>query len=114
MSGIPAWAVRGAKVVCVERGEERNRGFVTYPVVGQVYTIRQVLDHPYGGAGIRLVEIENPALPYVVKAGDTPRKHEASWMLHRFQPVITRTLEQDSTMFRKLLQPKRVRIGETA
>lgn len=44
MSGIPSWAVRGAKVVCICGFPDAEAAGVLAPQVGQIYTIRAI-DH---------------------------------------------------------------------
>lgn len=92
------WAVRGAKVVCVDdvicvAWHLRPIGKL---IKHGVYTIRDVgLSRANPGMIIlRLVEISNP---------ESPRwKHEYGYRLHRFRPLITRSHEEDMTVFRKI------------
>lgn len=88
MSTIPAWAVRGAKVVCIVD----LRPYVEYgevvPEVGKVYTIRSV-DADGIPAALLLEEIDNPANIYA--EGLT----EACFGVENFRPITKRTAEQD-------------------
>lgn len=49
MSGIPAWAVRGAKVVCISTHPEWASLPVETPRVGETYTLRAVDVNPFDG-----------------------------------------------------------------
>jgi hypothetical protein len=64
MSGLPSWARKGAKVVCINTNWRRGTlpwptwlwaKFVGLPIAGGVYTITDVGLHEYdGGAALRL------------------------------------------------------------
>lgn len=102
MSGIPAWAVRGAKVVAVGTGsaEPRYPG-ANYPDVGPqaIYTIRAVKPAGYGGCKETLVllrEIDNSHIK--------PEPFEPGYVLRAFRPLVsTKTEAEDLAHFRKLL-----------
>lgn len=99
---IPSWAHAGAKIVCVDmsmpptfdRGEQ-------FPVEGVAYTIRETTISELGNAMVRLKEIVNPPLDYVLSAG--PINCECWFGLHRFRPLVTKTAEEDSAMFHRLI-----------
>lgn len=103
MSGIPAWAVPGAKVVCIRTMTRRNGGPV--PVVGQTYVVRHPHVSPFGDAVIGLEEIVDPLANYKLAPGLGP-----FWLVEWFRPLVTRSQEQDiATHFRDLLrQPEPV------
>jgi hypothetical protein len=95
MSDIPSWAVRGSKVICVERDDwEMTRrvvkdpeGLVTFPVFGETYTIREVrvrwvTEYNALLIGVLLEEIANP----IADAGSATGE-EMAWHIDGFQPV---------------------------
>lgn len=99
MSGVPAWAVRGAKVVCVDPnpwwyGPEARGANV--PVKDAVYTIREIV---FGDA-VLLEEIRNaPRLIEVDGGGLTIG--EPCFAIARFRPVIAKKSEaEDLALFR--------------
>jgi hypothetical protein len=92
MSGIPSWAVKGARVVCVEDlWAGRCTGWITPPCVGTIYTIEGVTAqscNEWRGPFVTLVEIDSE--PY-------------GFELSAFRPLIT--LEDDlEAHFRILLR----------
>ena len=89
MSGIPSWAVRGARVVCIDAsGFEGDFGDWggTYPVLNGVYTIRG-FDTDFGG--FLLVEIPGPA----------------AWSYRRFKPAVTARDDLEAHFTSLLHQP---------
>lgn len=90
MGTIPSWAVKGAKVVCVDDSPGRFHG--PGIVRGVVYTISDV----YFG------EMALETCVTLVEFGS-----EHGFRLRRFRP--TRTIEQDVSRFRKHLRTKRTR-----
>lgn len=95
MSAIPSWARFGAKVVCVHSSRPRPGSQYdarsTFPVVGEVYTIRHVAETA-AGAGVWLDEIVNPI--------GNPAKGwngETGFVLLAFRPV--KTIEDDLEAF---------------
>lgn len=102
---IPSWAVPGAKVVCVDASdgpEDASFGQTPVMVEGGIYTLSAVT-REFGPTAVQVKE-----LPAILTGLDGD-EYETWMKLSRFRPLITKSLEQDSTMFRKLLQPKRVR-----
>lgn len=94
-----AWAVPGTKVICIWRQPWITRRRVNaaeygiaVPEYRRIYTIRDV-EMFDGGLGLRFVEIDN--------RGRTAR--EAAFMVERFRPFVTRTIEQDVAIFAPLL-----------
>jgi len=84
MSGIPAWAYRGAKVVCVDDAMRGDTTGIELPKLDQTYTIRHVIWNTYWrGWQTRLVEVVNQ--PQLYNIGFV----EAAWNLSRFKPLIT-------------------------
>lgn len=98
MSAIPSWAVRGAKVVCIDNRwpEDTWYGAEVMPSLDTPYTIRAVRQHVGGEFGLLLAEIRNPVLYYADGA------REAFFHIKRFRPLIT---QQDDieTHFKALL-----------
>lgn len=92
MSGIPSWATRGAKVVCISESYHDNFvDDVPRPVEGRVYTIREALMRS-GKPQVRLVEID---------AG------VASFHTERFRPVVPpKTEAEDLAHFRHHLDQR--------
>lgn len=88
MSGIPAWCVPGARVVCVDASSHsRARHQLTH---GETYTIREV--GRFGSdCGVWLREITNPPEFY----GHLLRDYEPGWRADRFAPepeVVARSV----------------------
>lgn len=106
---MSAWARPGVKCVCVATSHAAlDLGFAA-PIVGRVYTIREVLDGPRFSDGVidhgvRLVEIVNPPARF----GTTTT--EPAWVVAKFRPIITKTQEQDVAMFMQNL----TKVGEDA
>jgi len=93
LSVIPSWAVPGARVVCVD-AKWSSEPPADPLRLGLVYTIESayIWDAMIGAqVVVRLVEIDHPFLPGF------------GYLLDRFRPVVTRSLEQDVAEFRKLL-----------
>lgn len=92
----------GDKVVCIR--DDFLEGYAhieTRPVVGGIYTIREI-DPNYPKAksaclvALRLVEIRNPVLPYI------EGEYEAAWNYERFRPVEPR--KTDISIFTDMLK----------
>lgn len=94
MSGIPAWAVKGAKVVCIE---EPPSGAIRR---GEVVTIALVTDirDPHGDWGVVFEEVVSPD------------GFGGFFKGRRFRPLVTRTQDQDIALFAYLLDS----VGEDA
>lgn len=81
-----------------------------YPVLGQIYTVRDVRVVTFGkGAGsccILLEEIFNPAQLniYLGRQADS----EPGMPVYAFRPLTTKTVEQDVQMILSLLTPEEV------
>lgn len=89
------WYV-GQKVVCVD-GEV---GFfpgppVTDPIIGSVYTIREIVDVYSDGLGFRLEEIINPTFEYA--DGQTEATFDETW----FRPIVSQ--DADISVFTFIL-----------
>ncbi|MAN77806.1 MAG: hypothetical protein CML24_11585 [Rhizobiales bacterium] len=96
-----AWAVPGAKVVCVVTGplpESDPIDPLWEPSVGKVYTISAVIDHP---RWLSVMLEESPLDDWCYSA-------------RRFRPVIDRTQEQDVAIFAPLLTQKSIHVSEDA
>lgn len=93
---VSAWARPGVKCVYIGNPQpnEKWRG-VNRPVVGTVYTVRDVLLTARGTTAIWLVEIINPS----VYVRDVNREMEWGFKATSFRPLITRTQEQDVSLF---------------
>lgn len=115
MSGIPAWAVRKAKVVCIERdgwNDMRNKvtdeaDLMSYPQFGETYTIREVRVRfvPEWGevlVGVLLHEVSNP-----IAEGGSAFGEEPGFDVRGFRPVVSKAAEQDiAEHFSDLLSAK--------
>jgi hypothetical protein len=104
MSAVPAWAVRGRKVVFKPKPEGRPRHSLgNYPVPDGVYTIRKVVICQDGKPAILLDEINNEHL--IGTFGD----REPGFGTWHFRPAIEPKSEaHDLAMFRDLIrQPER-------
>jgi hypothetical protein len=94
MSTIPAWAVKGAKVVCVDllshRDEWVRKQCPNIPVKGRVYTIRDVETCPLTShTTLTFDELQNPVIELEGMTG------EAGFNVTSFRPVTKRTAAQD-------------------
>jgi hypothetical protein len=106
MSGIPAWAVRGAKVVCRTPFQHKNglqrRLAPVLPAPGGIYTIEAVdICSVSGIVDFILVEIETGRFFGEVIA----------WDASHFGPIVTRSHEQDMAIFRPILDQVPERVG---
>ena len=97
----------GQKVVCVNVTPRRDGLRPRYrstaiPVLGAVYTIRELFDaNPYGydEVGLLVEEVVNPVRRYIAKTG--PVKCEQFWLSYRFRPVRTTNID----VFLEMLEP---------
>lgn len=79
----------GTKVTCISTDNLGTLGYgdEVYPVLGETYTVRDVvLDH-FGAEGLLLNEIRNDRLPY--RVGDKIIDFEKPFASWRFRPVVT-------------------------
>lgn len=110
---MSAWAQVGAKVVCINADPYTHRHLIEgagfkpnliagFPLVkGETYTIESVVAHPVLAATcIRLVEVASRGSSAI---GDDP-----GYIISRFRPLVTKTLEQDLAIFLPLLTDLRV------
>lgn len=98
MSSIPSWAVRGARVVCIEsfiyRNSVQREHAPVLPQKGTAYTIADV--DICGSTGVvDLILVEIVTKPF--------RGEEIAWDIDHFRPLVTRTQEQDLAIFMPLL-----------
>jgi hypothetical protein len=109
MTSIPSWAVKGAKVVCVDDahlsycvpGYRYSDDGLDGLSKGEIYTIRDALVSPFDGApSIRLVEITR------ARNWSRLKKGEPGFAVGRFRPLVTKTQEQDVAQFAPLLNAK--------
>ncbi len=93
---IPSWAVRGSKIICIERtgwAEVRKftddpYGQMTWPEFAGIYTIREVRIRfvtEYGEVliGVLLEEVENP-----VAGGGSSTGEEPGFDIRGFAPIV--------------------------
>lgn len=102
MSDLPSWCRVGQRVVYLgpEKDLESYEDY-TLPTKGKAYTIREVCSYPLHGTGLRLLELIN--VPSLTTEGVL----EVSFWWKRFQPVVTKTIEDDVAIFVPLLQTKK-------
>lgn len=94
MSGIPSWAVRGAKAVCVaDRWNLTCDELHRLPMIGEVLTVEGCFEDERG-AGLWFEEIP-------VHQGLCSVPHY--WAVEAFRPLVTRSQEQDMAIFRPIL-----------
>lgn len=103
MSGIPSWAVRGAKVVAVGTPNAGPRvPGANYPEIGGIYTIRKVKPAGYGGCQrdlLMLREIDNSHFK--------PEPFEPGFPLEAFRPIAPlKTESEDLAHFRHHLDQR--------
>lgn len=93
---IPSWAVRGSKVICLERDRwsamrqrvEDPHGLMSYPEFALVYTLREVRvrfvpEWNEVMVGVLLEEVENP-----VATGGSATGEEPAWDIRGFAPIV--------------------------
>lgn len=99
MGGLPSWATRGRKVVCIKVGTG-GFGHEVRPALNGVYTIREIVTREGADCnfGLRFAEIRNKPDNYFegfmefVFRGD------------RFRPVVPQKTEaEDTAYFRQFL-----------
>ena len=96
--GVPSWAVRGAKVVCIRPQTAPGYGWEIQPQIGATYTIREVYYR-----GLLLEEIVNHPSTYRDQFTGAIDFVEMGFVIERFSPV--RTLENDlETHFQQYLK----------
>jgi len=105
MSSIPAWAVRGAKVVCTRRKWRDVWPGEIAPSFGQILTIRETREAVDGLGGLDLLFEEIVNAPQHYREGFL----ECGWHHSRFAPLVsTKTEDEDLAHFRPYLhQPVR-------
>ena len=95
-SGIPAWAVRGAKVVCVDAAPSGRPHIIRVKRLtqGAIYTVRGVsISEKDGEVGLLLDEVTNAISP----TWDV----EYNYLIHRFRPAVPpKTQAEDVGLFR--------------
>lgn len=96
---IPSWAVKGAKVVCVDAEPLDNHTWhpSEAPKAGAVYTVARAFIHN-GDAIVHLAEL---ARELVSRKLWGP---ECGYAIERFRPLILRSQEQDMELFHPLLK----------
>lgn len=97
MADLPSWVRKGVKVICIRDFREARTvddlGYTSLPTRGDVYTIVTTI-HAYGQIGIVLAEFEP----------------DHYFDLRGFRPLVTRTLEQDLSIFAPLLKTELERV----
>lgn len=91
MSGVPSWAVKGAKVVCVDAGWDTESPVLSE---GAVYEIERVFANN-GPASDRYATVPWVVILRGVRNPHAQLHHEGAFALDRFRPPVTRTQEQD-------------------
>lgn len=103
-SGIPAWAVKGARVVCIN--DTRSDCFDPFPLrKGAVYEVIGIGDHVdrNGRWGIKLVGAPNRVL-----IGGKITDIDCGWYPGRFRPAVPpKTQSEDVGLFRHHLDDVR-------
>ena len=89
----------GQKVVCISAEGFIDLGEI-FPVVREIYTIREIKDYHDGICGLRLAEIVNK--PKFYRGGVT----ECWFASNRFRPLVERTT--DISIFTAMLKPSKV------
>lgn len=101
MTDIPSWAVRGAKVVCVNVGPATSISvYSAMPGKGQIYTIRRVnANFSFWDGSYPAVWLDEVVRDESLYGPDA----DFPFGLWRFRPLVTRSQDQDIEQFRKLL-----------
>jgi hypothetical protein len=94
MSGVPSWARKGMKVVCInDQRLESSEVHTGLLVVGSVYTIGDAYHHRSGRIGLFINELQARHAGRLV-----------CYDIRRFRPLVDdEAQERDAAMFRKLL-----------
>jgi hypothetical protein len=106
--GIPSWAVRGAKVVCIDADSPASNGYSAPWRAGErienghTYTLVHCWVSDWGVPVCDLAEVKRSTEAQRENGG------KAAYRLYRFRPLVTKTQEQDVGLFRHLLDDKRV------
>jgi hypothetical protein len=105
MSGIPSWAVKGARVICIDDvfSESHRRLCRTLPVSGATYTLRKVsfVADVDVAPCVLLEEVANEHVEHLQRG--ILWRGEPRFALRRFRPL--HTLESDlEAHFRILLR----------
>lgn len=94
----------GQKVVCI-----RNRWFTrpykgeVFPSLGEVYTIRALVDYGYGPLGLQFFEIRNPKYY---------RSEDCDFRADNFRPVVAR--KTDISIFTAMLNHSQQGVSDAA
>ena len=88
----------GSLVVCINNSNLSGKN-VSIPIKDEVYTIRDVVDVPEKGIGIRLQEIINPELHYKTRKGVI--LFECAFSIERF--VEIQTLQESDSFINELM-----------
>lgn len=79
------WDARpGMRVVCICEDFRRDEAGLTYPVLNQVLTIRDVFDAHPDGLLLRFIEIRNPRREYI--CGASIVTDEGAFGIEHFRP----------------------------
>lgn len=99
MSGIPSWAVKGAKVVCVDATPNQFGVLLTK---GDVYTVRgiSVMD-TYGENGLLLEEVSTGG-------AFSWNGEEVGFAFRRFRPAITQSDDISTHFSHHLHAPQKI------
>jgi len=99
--GWPANAYVGQKVVCVDACRSLKNIRETYPVVGKIYTIREVwVGQKSDKVGFCLVEIVNPKMDFPEGFG------ECNFSWEYFKPLVTKSTTAQVEALKRLCQPE--------
>lgn len=83
MTTIPSWAVRGAKVVCINATSGQGAWINDAPTVGAIYTVKRAFINHVGRAALHLEELARS--PSACKRFGT----EVGYRADRFRPLVT-------------------------
>jgi hypothetical protein len=95
----------GQKVVFIEQFVEPARSNEIYPIVGEIYTVRETFE-TIRFPCIRLVEIVNPVQYY--RNGDAFVWDECGWNANKFRAIDTRFGEQVCESLEVMTEPELV------
>lgn len=79
----------GQPVTCISTDNLGMLGYgdEVYPVLGNTYTVRDVVVDHFGAEGLLLMEIKNDRLPY--RVGDKIVDFEKPFASWRFRPLVS-------------------------
>ena len=98
------WVYIGNKVICInDNWREMHFKDIELPIAKKIYTIRDIIeDGP--NIGLLFTEIINPIKPLSFEFSTGIFHIEMGFDIKNFQPLIKKSIEQDISIFSKILK----------